>query len=152
VTRAWRPGSRIPLFLPISRRIRGPNLAYPLCPTLPSPPTFNDPQGVFCPLSQTCPLGDPTRPLQPVGCPVVLFNGTPVIDFSAPVGACVTGYYSSYTDPNDPFSATYDVRWAVITNTNTSQVVISRRIILGVFRRGMQSPTLPVMLDTIVEK
>ena len=111
--------------------------------------TFSDPLGVLCPLSQTCLLGDPTQPLQVIGSPVVLFNGAPVIDFSA---APVTGYSFTYTDPNDPYGATYDVRWAVITNINSAQVVISRRIILGVFRRGMQTPTLPVTLDVQVEK
>lgn len=116
----------------------------------PSPPSFNDPQGVLCPLAQTCLLGDPTQPGIPVGSPVVMFNGAPVIDFSA---AQVPGYSFNYTDPNDPFGATYDVRWDVITNVNTvTQVVVSRRIILGVFRRGMQSPTLPVTLDVQVEK
>lgn len=120
----------------------------------PSPPSFSDPQGVLCPQGQTCPLGDPTQPGIPVGCPVVMFNGAPVIDFSSPAASeCQPGYYSSYTDQNDPFGATYDVRWAIITNVNTTtQVVTSRRIILGVFRRGMQSPTLPVTLDVQVEK
>jgi len=113
--------------------------------------SFSDPQGVLCPLSQNCLLGDPTQPLQVIGSPVVMFNGVPVIDFTA---SQVAGYSFNplYTDPNDPLGATYDVRWAVITNTNTSHVVISRRILLGVFRRGMQSPTLPVTLDVQVEK
>lgn len=111
--------------------------------------TFSDPQGVLCPLSQPCLLGDPTQPLQVIGSPVVLFNGAPVIDFSA---SQVAGYSFNYTDPNDPYGATYDVRWAVITNINSAQVVISRRIILGVFRRGMQTPTLPITLDVQVEK
>jgi len=114
--------------------------------------TFSDPQGVLCPSSQTCSLGDPTQPLQQVGSPVVMYNGSPVIDFSA---AKVPGYSFSpdYLDPNDPFGASYDVRWNVITNVNpATQVVISRRILLGVFRRGMQSPSLPVTLDVQVEK
>lgn len=112
--------------------------------------TFSDTQGVFCPIGQTCLLGDPTQPLQVIGNPVVIFNGAPVIDFSPTVGTA--NYSSPYTDANDPAGATYDVRWAVITNTNASQAVISRRIILGVFRRGMQTPTMPVTLDLQVEK
>ena len=111
--------------------------------------TFNDPQGVFCQIA-TCSLGDPTQPLQVVGNPVLMFNGVPVIDFSPLVGTA--SYSSLYTDSNDPAGATYDVRWAVITNTNPSQAVISRRIILGVFRRGMQTPTMPVTLDLHVVK
>jgi prepilin-type N-terminal cleavage/methylation domain-containing protein len=111
--------------------------------------TFSDPQGVACPSGNTCNLGDPGSPQQVIGCPVAMFNGAPVIDFST---APVTGYNFTYTDPNDPFGASYDVRWGVITNVNQAQVAISRRIILGVFRRGMKSPTLPVTLDVQVEK
>jgi prepilin-type N-terminal cleavage/methylation domain-containing protein len=112
-------------------------------------PTFADPLGVLCPLGQTCLLGDPTQPLQLVGSPVVLFQGAPVIDFSV---APVTGYSFTYTDPNDPLGALNDFRWAVITNVNAGQVVVSRRIILGVFRRGMRTPSYPVTLDVMVEK
>jgi prepilin-type N-terminal cleavage/methylation domain-containing protein len=111
--------------------------------------TFNDPLGVLCPLSTTCYLGDPTQPGQIVGSPVTLDSqGTPVIDFSQ---STVDGYSFTYIDPNDPFGATNDVRWGVITFHN-GQVVTGRRIILGVFRRGMKSLTLPVTLDVLVSK
>jgi prepilin-type N-terminal cleavage/methylation domain-containing protein len=111
--------------------------------------TFTDPEGVVCPLGQTCQLGNPAQPKVVVGSPVVIFQGSPTIDFTA---APVPGYSFSYTDPNDPAGTVTEVRWAVITNTNTAQVPISRRIILGVFRRGMTSPTLPVTLDVMQEK
>ena len=116
--------------------------------------SFSDPQGVSCPSSQTCPLGDPTQPLAQIGCPVVpSYNGAAVIDFSQPASSCPSGYQFNYLDPNDPAGASYDVRWDVITNVNpVTQVVISRRIILGVFRLGMQTPTLPITLDVQVEK
>jgi len=104
--------------------------------------TFTDPQGIVCQ------IGDPTKPLQVVGNPVVLFNGLPVIDFSA---SAVAGYSFSYTDPNDPLGASYDVRWAVITITKGS-IVTGKRFIVGVFRRGMETPTLPITLDTMAEK
>lgn len=110
---------------------------------------FTDTLGVLCPSGDQCQLGDPTQPNQLVGSPVVMFQGSPIIDFTAgPVG----GYSFIYSDPNDPLGTTTDVRWAVITNTNPARAVISRRIILGVFRRGMRSPTLPVTLDMLVEK
>jgi prepilin-type N-terminal cleavage/methylation domain-containing protein len=116
-------------------------------------PSFTDPLGVLCPLGQTCLLGDPTQPNQVVGSPVVLFQGSPVIDFSA---APVAGYSFTYTDPNDPLGAQNDFRWAVITNPSTSatpgQLIFARRIILGVFRRGMRTPSYPVTLDVMVEK
>ena len=106
---------------------------------------FTDPQ-----TGQTCQLGDPTQSGAVVGSPVVLSTANlPLIDFTA---ASVSGYSFTYPDPNDPFGATYDVRWAVITIVNPQNVVTGKRIILGVFRRGMQAPTLPITLDTMVEK
>lgn len=111
--------------------------------------TFQDPNGFFCPLTDTCNLGDPSQPSQVVGSPVVPdINGMPLINFAA---SPVTGYGFTYTDPNDPTSAVNDVRWAVITLTN-GPVVTGRRIILGVFRQGMKTPTLPVTLDVLVGK
>jgi prepilin-type N-terminal cleavage/methylation domain-containing protein len=125
--------------------IREQPLGVPVAP----PPTFSDPQGVLCPPATTCGLGDPSQPGVLVGSPVVV-GATPIIDFS---GAQVAGYGFTYTDPNDPFGASYDVRWAVLTFTNPqTNVTTGRRIILGVFRRGMRTPTLPITLDTIVEK
>src|ERR1700741_1539707 len=75
--------------------------------------TFSDPQGVLCPSGQTCQLGDPTQPGTVVGSRVVLSTANlPLIDFTA---ALLTGYSFTYTDPHDPFGASYDVRWAVVT-------------------------------------
>lgn len=111
--------------------------------------TFNDPLGVLCPLGQNCQLGDPTQPNLIVGSPVVLFQNAPIVDFTA---APVAGYSFTYIDPNDPAGTTTDVRWAVITSTNAARVVTSRRVILGVFRHGMRSPSYPVTLDVMVEK
>ncbi len=123
--------------------MREQTLVVPVAP----PPTFTDPLGVLCPT--TCNLGDPTQPGQIIGSPVVV-GTTPLIDFSQ---APVSGYSFTYIDPNDPFGASYDVRWAVVTFTNPiTNVTTGRRIILGVFRRGMKTPTYPITLDTMVEK
>jgi prepilin-type N-terminal cleavage/methylation domain-containing protein len=113
--------------------------------------TFTDPVGITCPLGNTCDLGDPTQPNQCVGsCPVVISpTGAPLVDFAA---APVDGYNFTYTDPNDPFSAPYDVRWAIYTVANGNNVVTGKRIIVGVFRRGMKTVSLPITLDTMVEK
>ena len=111
-----------------------------------SPPSFTDPLGVLCP--GTCFLGDPTQPNVMVGS-VLNTTATPMIDFSA---TPVDGYSYTYIDPNDPYGASYDVRWAIATTTTPQGIVTGRRIILGVFRRGMKSPSLPVTLDTLVEK
>jgi prepilin-type N-terminal cleavage/methylation domain-containing protein len=112
--------------------------------------TFTDPLGVTCPLGTTCNVGDPSQ-TGVVGCPAVLFNNSPIINF-APAQA-VNGYGFTYTDPNDPVRAVNDVRWAVVTVTNgTNGPVTGRRIIVGVFRRGMRTPNFPVSLDTMVSK
>ena len=110
--------------------------------------SFTDPQGVTCPLSTTCYVGDPNQPGQVVGNPVALFNNSPIINFAP--SASVNGYGFTFTDPNDPAGAVNDVRWAVVTVTNGA--VTGRRIVVGTFRRGMKTPTLPVSLDTMVSK
>jgi hypothetical protein len=84
-----------------------------------------------------------------VGCSVITSSSnTTLIDFTA---TPVTGYSFTYTDPNDPYSSPYDVRWNVITITQ-GKTVVGKRIIVGVFRPGMKSLTLPITLDTMVEK
>lgn len=114
--------------------------------------TFTDPLGVTCyPAGASCSLGEPTPPNQCFGnCAVVISSsGIALIDFNA---TPVAGYSFSYPDPNDPFSAPYDVRWAVYTVLNSNNVVAAKRIIVGVFRRGMKTVSLPITLDTMVEK
>ena len=110
--------------------------------------TFSDPLGVICPLGNTCQLGDPAQPGTLVGSPVNVGSGSPIMDFSA---APVNGYSFTFLDPHDPYGAAYDVRWAVITSAN-GPITTGKRIILGVYRRGMQSTALPVTLDTMVFK
>jgi prepilin-type N-terminal cleavage/methylation domain-containing protein len=111
--------------------------------------TFTDTLGVNCPMSQTCNLGNAALPRVLVGSPVVVNAANQaIIDFSA---GPVSGYSFTYIDPNDPYGAQYDVRWAVLTVTN-GPLVTGKRFIVGVFRRGMKTPTLPVTLDSMVEK
>jgi prepilin-type N-terminal cleavage/methylation domain-containing protein len=108
--------------------------------------SFTDPSGVICPVASTCFAGDPSQP-GVVGSPVALLNNSPVIDYAQ---APVDGYNFSYSDPNDPTGAVNDVRWAVVTVTNGTTT--GRRIVVGVFRRGMKTPSFPVSLDTMVSK
>jgi prepilin-type N-terminal cleavage/methylation domain-containing protein len=112
--------------------------------------SFSDPQGVGCPLSVTCNLGDPTQPNVIVGNPVVVVGSTPVIDFSA---SMVTGYSfpDQYVDPNDPSGATYDVRWAVITSA-TGGNVAGKRFFVGVRKQGGNAFYPPITLDSQVQK
>jgi prepilin-type N-terminal cleavage/methylation domain-containing protein len=110
--------------------------------------TFSDPQGVLCPPATLCNLGDPANPKVPVGSPIVMFNGRPVIDFTQ---AQVANYSFNYADPNDPFGMSYDVRWAVITYA-IGGTATGKRFIVGVRRLGGNASFLPVTLDTMVEK
>ena len=110
--------------------------------------TFSDATGTTCyPAGHVCDLGDPTQPGTLLGSSVV--TNPMLIDFSA---AKVPGYNFTYPDPNDPFNAPYDVRWAVVTLTNPSGTVIGKRFIVGVFRPGMRTPSLPITLDSMVQR
>src|SRR5271165_96873 len=110
-----------------------------------SSPGYLDPQtNVFCA------LGDPTQPGLLVGSPVAVVNNHTVIDFSQNL---VPGYSLGYSDPSDPSGATWDLRWAVITNTvNGSTVIVNKRFIVGARQIGGQGFALPVTLDTMVSK
>jgi prepilin-type N-terminal cleavage/methylation domain-containing protein len=110
--------------------------------------TFSDPNGVHCPLLAVCNLGDPTQPKVLVGSPVLMINNRPQIDFGV---AKVPGYSFNYSDPNDPYAITYDVRWAVITYSNAGNPS-AKRFILGALRRSNNTAFLPLTLDTMVEK
>jgi len=112
-------------------------------------PSFQDLQGVLCaPVGAVCNLGNAATPKVPVGSPVVMLNGRPMIDFTQ---ARVANYNFNYTDPNDPFGMSYDVRWAVITYVKGLNTT-GKRFIVGVRRRGGNAPLLPVTLDTMVEQ
>jgi prepilin-type N-terminal cleavage/methylation domain-containing protein len=96
----------------------------------------------------TCNLGDPTQPNQVVGSGYALFYNQLVIDFSQ---SPVANYSFAYHDPNDPAAVVYDVRWAVLTTTN-SGAVTSKRFILGARKKGGNGIYNPVTLDTILYK
>jgi hypothetical protein len=111
-----------------------------------SPPSFID---TIDSQSFSCNLGDPTQPNVVVGSPVVVFYNQLVIDFSPRTP--IAGYSFYYQDPNDPQEVFYDVRWAVITTTNNGMVV-SKRFILGVRKKGGNAVYRPVTIDTILYK
>jgi Tfp pilus assembly protein PilV len=119
-------------------------IAQPLVPPT-NPPGFTDAQGNFCY------LGDPTQPNQLVGSPIIMSNNRPVIDFSQSLMIGYS-YATPYTDPNDPSQAQWDIRWAVITTTNSAMAVTSKRFIVGVRQVGGTGFVLPVTLDTVINK
>jgi prepilin-type N-terminal cleavage/methylation domain-containing protein len=110
--------------------------------------SFTDPLGVYCPLGNTCNLGDPTQPNQIVGSPIVVVQNQALIDFNA---APVTNYSFNYLDPADPSGTTYDIRWAVII-TGTGGSASGKRFILGIRQQGGSGYFQPVTLDTMVQK
>jgi prepilin-type N-terminal cleavage/methylation domain-containing protein len=95
---------------------------------------------------RTIDLGDPTQNNVVVGAPVI--SGTASIDFTQPA---VAGYNFTYVDPNNVASANYEVRWAIVTTTNAGSPV-SKRIIIGCWHRNSRQLTLPVNIDTTVQK
>lgn len=91
-------------------------------------------------------LGDLTSSGTVAGSPLI--SGTATIDFTA---SKVTGYSMTYVDPNDSQSATYDVRWAVITTLNGARPT-SKRFIVGAWKQPQDTYVQPVNLDTTVQK
>jgi type II secretory pathway pseudopilin PulG len=111
-----------------------------------SPPAFTE---TLDNQTFTCYLGDPAQNNVVVGSPVTLFYNQPVINFAA---SALPNYSFTYQDPNDPFGLVYDVRWAVITTTNSNGIVTSKRFILGTRKKGGNGIYKPVTLDTILSK
>jgi len=111
--------------------------------------TFTDPLGVYCPLSTTCNLGNPTPQNQRQGSPVVAVNNQAVIDFGNPTG--IANWSFTYQDPDDPNGATFDIRWAVIVTGNGTSI-FSKRFVLGIRQAGGSGYFQPITLDTMVQK
>jgi len=111
-----------------------------------SPPAFTE---TIDSQTFTCYLGDPTQNNVVVGSPIATFYNQLVINFSTSPTA---NYSFTYQDPNDPFGLVYDVRWAVITTTNSNGLVTSKRFILGTRKVGGNGIYKPVTLDTILSK
>ena len=109
-------------------------------------PSFLEANGALC--ATACSLGDPAQPGIAVGNPIIFIYNRPLIDFSA---SPVDNYSFSYTDPNDPFGITYDVRWAVVTTMNGASIV-SKRFLVGVRQLGGSNFVPAVTLDAMVGK
>ena len=94
-----------------------------------------------------CDLEDPSNPGVRVGNPLIWVGPRPLIDFS---GAPLDNYSFTYTDPNDPFGVTYDVRWAVVTSVNNGAVT-GKRFFVGVRQLRTTGGFIPaVTLDAMV--
>src|SRR5258708_54282 len=69
-------------------------------------------------LGNVCNLGDPAQPGNTVGSPVVVIGNRPVINFAA--GQVANYIFNTPVDPEDPYGASYDGRWAAITTDNVA--------------------------------
>jgi hypothetical protein len=103
-----------------------------------------------CPDAQanTWNLGNAATPRAIVGSQVTMVNNSPAIDFSA---GQVPNYCATIADPEDPYGAMYDVRWAVVTYTNGAHVT-GRRFLIGARQIGGQGYFLPLTLDATIEQ
>ncbi len=97
---------------------------------------------------RTIALGNVASVNQVVGGPVVTGGSTARINFN---GAAVANYNFTYSDPNDAARVQYEVRWAVITNA-VGGVPISKRFIVGAWRRDPRQTAPPVTVEGWVQK
>ena len=91
--------------------------------------SFTEANNTPC-LGAFCGLGNKSTPV--AGNPIIWVGNRPLIDFS---GSPVDNYSFTYTDPNDPFGVTYDVRWAVVTSVSGGSIR-GKRFFVGVRQLG----------------
>ncbi len=110
---------------------------------------FLEPNGALC--ASFCSLGDGSTNGTAQGNTVLwAYTSRPLIDFS---GTGVDNFSFTYTDPNDPFAVTYDVRWAVVPTVNTTTGAITgKRFLVGVRQLGGRGFVPAVTLDAMIEK
>jgi prepilin-type N-terminal cleavage/methylation domain-containing protein len=111
-----------------------------LAQPLNGPPTFQDTDG------HTVSLGGAGAP----GANVVMDGPYATIDFSSDVSSVPDGFSAIYVDLNDlsPNRASFELRWAVFSETNGAKV-IGRRIIIGCRRTNSNTGVFPVTLDSV---
>jgi hypothetical protein len=78
----------------------------------------------------------------------VIDGPPPMIDFSPGSGKPPVGFYAGQTDPS---GATFELRWAVISQVSGAKT-ISKRIIIGCRQTNATRPMLPVTLDSWVHR
>ena len=70
------------------------------------------------------------------------------VDFTVPA---VANYNFTTIDPNSAAPISYEVRWSVITAMQGTTVV-SKRILVGVWKRDPRSLTMPVTVEAWVQR
>jgi len=93
-------------------------------------------------------LGNPAQVNQVVGGPVQAVGNMARINFNPPA---VANYNFVAVDANDASGTQFEVRWAVITNA-VGGTVVSKRFIVGAWRRDPRQTAPPVTVEGVVEK
>jgi type II secretory pathway pseudopilin PulG len=127
--------------LVVQQRILEQMIGQPLTATTCLAPTCPDAQAAWS-------LGNPATPGTVVGNPVTMVNGAAAIDFGA---GGVGGYGFTYNDPEDPYGTSFDVRWAVVTYVNGTNIT-AKRFLISARQLGGNGFFAPITLDTTVEK
>jgi prepilin-type N-terminal cleavage/methylation domain-containing protein len=128
--------------LVIEQRMLEQMLDQPLTAATCTAPACSDAQ------ANTWNLGTVATPKTIIGSPVTTVNNSPAIDFSA---GKVPSYSATIADPEDPYGANYDVRWAVVTYASGAHVT-GRRVLIGARQIGGQGYFLPLTLDATTEQ
>jgi prepilin-type N-terminal cleavage/methylation domain-containing protein len=82
------------------------------------------------------------------GASVLMDGQSAMIDFSADVSSVPDGFSTFYVDLNDPNRTSFELRWAVFSETNGAKV-LGRRIIVGCRRTNSNTGVFPVTLDSL---
>jgi Tfp pilus assembly protein PilV len=129
--------------LVFAQRVLDELVSHPLTDT-----TFLDRNGALC--TAFCSLGDGSSPNTLQGNNVIWVNNRPYIDFG---GAAVDNFSFTYTDPNDPFAVTYDVRWAVVSiMPGGGATIYGKRFFVGVRQLNAQNFAPAVTVDATVQQ
>ena len=83
-----------------------------------------------------------------VGTPIQIVGTTVRVDFT---GAAVFDYTANLTDPNAAIPITYEMRWTVIGRV-AAGTVVSKRFLVGVWKRDPRGVTVPVTVEATVQR
>ena len=83
-----------------------------------------------------------------VGTPIQIVGTTVRVSFA---GGATANYGFTYADPNAAIAIPYEVRWTVISNVEGATVV-SKRFLVGVWKRDPRGVTVPVTVEATVQR
>ena len=91
-----------------------------------------------------------------VGNPIQVVSAVPggaltLVRENFALGGAVADYNFTYTNPNAAVAIPYEVRWTVITSMSGTTVV-SKRFLVGVWKRDPRNVTVPVTVEAWVQR